>query len=380
MKPRLTVYFSRSYNPYLNLAIEDHIFKNMRPDEQILYLWRNDNTVVIGRFQNPWVECRVKEIEHDGVFLARRQSGGGAVYHDLGNTNFTFFSPKTQYDKERNIKIIIDSLDRFGIDASMSGRNDILVDGKKVSGSAFKLTASKAFHHGTLLVNTDLDNLEYYLTPDREKLESKGIASIRSRVVNLADINPRVNHEELCDAIVSRFVSEYGGTAPAGGSAERRNLAPGPALGNHLAPDPAAGHNGPAGPTGRKDIAASPTVRVLTEEDAMREPSVRTAYEEYADWDWRIGKTPRFSVRYTTRFPWGSVDVLLSTRHGSIEEATVYSDSLDEGPLSVIRTTLQGSRCTGNREEWVRRACSFGGGERWKDRFEDFFSWFSEKM
>ncbi len=342
MKPRLSVYFSRSYNPYLNLAIEDHIFKNMRPDEQILYLWRNDNAVVIGRFQNPWVECRVKEIEHDGVFLARRQSGGGAVYHDLGNTNFTFFSPKTQYDKERNIKIIIDSLARFDIEAVMSGRNDILVEGKKVSGSAFKLASSKAFHHGTLLVNTDLEKLEYYLNPDRGKLESKGIASIRSRVVNITDINPYVTHEQLCDSIVTRFVAEYGGTVKTGGQ--------------------------------------GPAATVLTEEAVMANPLIRATYEKYADWDWRIGKTPRFTVRYTTRFPWGGVDVLLSTRHGSIEEATVYSDSLDEGPLSVIRTTLQGSRCTGNREEWVRRACSLGGGRRWKDRFEDFFSWFSEKM
>ena len=150
---KLKVFLSDSTDPWFNLATEDWIFRDMDPSYQVLFLWRNAETVVIGRFQNPWTECDVEKMEADGIKLARRQSGGGAVFHDLGNTNFTFLSGADEYDKERNNRIITDALARFGITAEPSGRNDIIVEGRKVSGSAFKKKRDRAFHHGTMLIN-----------------------------------------------------------------------------------------------------------------------------------------------------------------------------------------------------------------------------------
>ena len=173
------VLHSETFNPWFNLATEDWIFRDMNPEGHVLYLWRNSETVVIGRYQNPWLECRLDAMKADGVRLARRQSGGGAVYHDHQNLNFTFMSGVDVYDKERNFEIIIDALSKFGIKAETSGRNDMIVGGRKISGSAFKLTKDRAFHHGTLLVDVDLGRLGNYLNPDVLKLESKGIKSVK---------------------------------------------------------------------------------------------------------------------------------------------------------------------------------------------------------
>ena len=119
----IRVLISETYDPWFNLATEDYIFREMDPDHHILFLWRNDNTVVIGRYQNPWAECDIRKMDEDKVKLARRQSGGGAVFHDPGNTNFTFMSSRSNYSKERNTDIIVRALNRFQIDAAASGRN-----------------------------------------------------------------------------------------------------------------------------------------------------------------------------------------------------------------------------------------------------------------
>ena len=210
---KLRILVSETFDPWFNLATEDWIFRDMDPDTHVLYLWRNSDTVVIGRFQNPWTECNTEKMEADSIKLARRQSGGGAVYHDLGNTNFTFMSSKKNYDKSVNNKIIISALEQFGISAYASGRNDILVDdhegAKKISGSAFKETKDRSFHHGTLLINADLTKLGQYLNPSKKKLESKGIKSVRSRVANLTQFNSTLEHETLCKAIIEKFTEHY---------------------------------------------------------------------------------------------------------------------------------------------------------------------------
>jgi len=160
-------------NPWFNLATEDWIFQALDANSHTLFLWRNSETVVIGRSQNPWVECKIDKMEADDIFLARRQSGGGAVFHDLGNTNFTFLSPKDSYDQDANFTIIINALKKLGIEADLSGRNDMQVGDKKISGSAFKHAADRSFHHGTLLVNANMQKLGDYLNPHPLKLKAK---------------------------------------------------------------------------------------------------------------------------------------------------------------------------------------------------------------
>jgi lipoate-protein ligase A len=180
---KVRVLISETFDPWFNIATEEWIFRDMDPSIQILFLWRNEKTVVIGRFQNPWSECNTQKMEEDGIKLSRRHSGGGAVFHDLGNTNFTFLSSKTSYSKDANNKIILNALKEFNIEAFTSGRNDILVatsDGdKKISGSAFKETKDRAFHHGTLLIDSDMTKLGLYLNPNIKKLQSKGLPFAR---------------------------------------------------------------------------------------------------------------------------------------------------------------------------------------------------------
>jgi len=146
-KSKLKVYKSETTDPFFNLATEEWLFRQGDLSKHNLFLWRNAPTVVIGRNQNPWKECHVQQMEKDNVILARRTSGGGAVYQDLGNTNFTFLSGIHDYNKNQNSQIIINALSQFGVKAETSERNDILVNGMKISGSAYKISGMKAFHH-----------------------------------------------------------------------------------------------------------------------------------------------------------------------------------------------------------------------------------------
>ena len=279
----IRVLISETYDPWFNLATEDYIFREMDPDHHILFLWRNDNTVVIGRYQNPWAECDIRKMDEDKVKLARRQSGGGAVFHDLGNTNFTFMSSRSNYSKERNTDIIVRALKRFRIDAASSGRNDIVVDGKKISGSAFKLSSDRAFHHGTLLINADLSRISNYLTPDKKKLQSKGIKSVKSRVANLNEFNPELNHDTLCQVIIEEFFQTYG---------------------ERCEPE------------------------ILDHEKLKTIPHLQNYFDQMSDWNWRFGKTPDFAHHMAERFEWGRMEVFIDTKSGIITSTRIYSDSL----------------------------------------------------
>jgi lipoate-protein ligase A len=168
------------------------LFEHPDIKSSTLFLWRNRPCIVIGRWQNPWKECDHSKMQGKEVKLARRRSGGGAVYQDLGNTCFTFIHPIPEGGfamdtKEINNKILLKALKNLGITAEVSGRNDILVDGFKVSGSAYKanLGMKRSLHHGTMLVDVNLDDLKTYLNPDKPKLESKGVDSVIKRVANL---------------------------------------------------------------------------------------------------------------------------------------------------------------------------------------------------
>ena len=289
---------SDSTNPWFNLATEDWIFREMDPTYRVLFLWRNSETVVIGRHQNPWKECHLDKMENDGVLLARRQSGGGAVFHDLGNTNFTFMTSRDQYSQEENFGIIVDALAAFGVTAERSGRNDLLVEGRKISGSAFKHARDRSFHHGTLLIDADLLRLVDYLSPTKRKLVSKGIESVRSRVANLREYVPDLTHDSLSRNIFEVFCNHYGESAE---------------------------------------------VEHLDSTELASEPSLNAYYDQMKDWEWRFGRTPDFSHHLENRFDWGEIDLHLDIRRGRIKEVRVFSDALNTDMIDYLNATLGGT-------------------------------------
>ena len=294
---KLRILKSAVTNPWFNLATEDWIFQALDPDSHTLFLWRNSETVVIGRSQNPWVECKTDKMEADDVFLARRQSGGGAVFHDLGNTNFTFLSPKDDYDQTANFTIIVNALKKLGIDAELSGRNDMQVGDKKISGSAFKHAIDRSFHHGTLLVNADMQKLSDYLNPHPLKLKARGIKSVRGRVANLVDFNDSINHEILSNAIIEAFCEYYGQTV---------------------------------------------AVEELDEASLAEQPTLNKYYQQMADWDWRFGKTPEFSHHIETRFDWGIIDLHMDVKQAVITDVVIFSDALNVELIDLLKETLTG--------------------------------------
>jgi lipoate-protein ligase A len=170
-----------------NLAVEEWLLDNA-PHLPVLFLCVNSPCVVIGKNQNPWRECRLSLMEKEGVPLARRISGGGAVYHDEGNLNVSIIVPRTEYREEKQYELIFQTLEKFGINASRLGKNSLAVDGKKFSGQAFCFRGQHVLHHGTLLVNADLARLGRYLGPEVEGIQTKAVASVPSEVMNLADV------------------------------------------------------------------------------------------------------------------------------------------------------------------------------------------------
>lgn len=300
--PTLRLLLSDSYDPWFNLAVEHTIFRQMPATQRVLFLWRNADTVVIGRAQNPWKECNTRRMEDDNVRLARRSSGGGAVFHDLGNTCFTFMAGKPEYDKTVSTGIVLNALHALGVTAHASGRNDLVVtteDGdRKVSGSAYRETADRGFHHGTLLLNADLSRLANYLNPDPKKLQAKGITSVRGRVANLQELLPGITHERVCDAIVDAFFNAYGERVEA----------------DVISPD------------------AFPDL-----------PGFAETFARQSSWEWNFGQAPAFSHLLDTRFTWGGIELHFDVEKGHITRAQVFTDSLNPAPLEALAVRLPGS-------------------------------------
>ena len=207
---KIVIYVSDSSDPRFNLAAEEIMFDRTVPGQVTLFLWQNERTVIIGKSQNAWNEARVEKLRSDGGVLVRRPSGGGAVYHDLGNMCYTFVCSPELYSLPRQLKVILNAVKACGIDAEFTGRNDIVTpDGRKFSGNAFRFSGSAALMHGTLLIHTDFSRMSEYLSVPKAKIEAKGVSSVRSRVANLSEINPEITVERVKTDMIRAFLDEY---------------------------------------------------------------------------------------------------------------------------------------------------------------------------
>lgn len=286
------IVFSESFDPWHNLALEEYLFREVKQNQVILYLWQNQNTVVIGRNQNAWKECRCSELEQAGGRLARRLSGGGAVFHDLGNLNFTFIMYKAEYDLEKQLRVILEAVKKFNIKAEFTGRNDLTVDGRKFSGNAFYFERDKAYHHGTILIDVDIHKLSTYLQVSKDKIVSKGVDSVQARVGNLSLFSSDISVEKMKHSLMTSFQELYG------------------------------------------EIDVSP---VMVNETTF---DLQELYQKYSSWDWRYGKTPSFDILLTTRFAWGGIELGLSLKNGFIRDAKIYSDAMNSHLIEQIALAL----------------------------------------
>ncbi len=287
-------------DPYENLALEELLFETQGAGTTF-YLWQNERTVVIGRNQNAWRECRVELLESEDGKLARRSSGGGAVFHDLGNLNFTFLLPRSEYNLVRQLSVIQKAAAKFGIDTSFTGRNDLVLTqtGEKFSGNAFRFSNDVALHHGTILISADFSRLGRYLAPSQMKLDSKGVKSVVSRVTNLGLHNAELTVETMKQALMEAFEAEYGAYEP---------------------------HS---------------WALIDTEKLAQKR-------DKYASWDWKFGTTPSFNVSLENRFDFGCLELLMNVKNGVVESATCYTDAMDDTLAKRVETLLTG--------------CAYGGG------------------
>ena len=184
------LYVSDSTDGWRNLGADEYFLDHLSPEDMLLHFYVNRSAVIIGRGQNPWAECNLDAMQRDDVQLVRRITGGGAVFHDEGNLNFSFIAGTARYDVQRQLGMILSAVRALGIPCEFSGRNDLLADGRKFSGNAFCSRKGICQHHGTLLIRSDLTRLQNYLNVDPRKLQAKGVKSVRSRVCNLSEFAP----------------------------------------------------------------------------------------------------------------------------------------------------------------------------------------------
>ena len=281
-------------NPYNNLALEEYLLKQVGEQECILYLWQNERTVVIGKNQNPWKECKVTELEADGGKLVRRLSGGGAVFHDLGNLNFTFLVAKDNYSVEKQLEVIVKAVNNLGMPAEKSGRNDITVEGKKFSGNAFYSDGLHSYHHGTILVNVDMSKLSLYLNVSRDKLVSKGVESVRSRVTNLTEYRTDLTIQRMQEELIQAFGQVYG-----------------------LQPE-------------KLEVSDYNLLELSKLE------------EKFSSWDWIYGKKMEFNFSFSRRFTWGDIDLQFVVDSGRIKQCAAYSDALETELFEFVSCAMTG--------------------------------------
>lgn len=285
------VYISKVLDPYENLAVEEYLISICKADEIIMFLWQNEKTIVIGKHQNPYKECHLPLMKSDGIKLVRRKSGGGAVFHDTGNLNFTFIAHKNNYSVDKHFQVILGALKDWDISGEQTGRNDLTIDGVKFSGNAFIHQKEVSCHHGTILVNAKLENLGKYLTPSKLKIESKGIDSVRARVTNLREFNDRITIDELKKDLIEKFDTLYEGD--------------------------------------------------LLEKPIPSHENIQTLSKEYKNWKWNVAKSPKATFSKSKATSWGNVDVELNIKSGRIVNCLVNSDTLYDEPFSELAQAFE---------------------------------------
>ncbi|MFP3917266.1 lipoate--protein ligase [Lysinibacillus telephonicus] len=288
-------------DPRINLAIEEYILRNMdiEKDDYLLF-YINQPSIIIGKNQNTIEEINTDYVEENNIIVVRRLSGGGAVYHDLNNLNFSFLTKddgNSFHNYKKFTQPVVNALANLGVNAELSGRNDILAEGRKVSGNAQYATKGRMFSHGTLMFKTDIDAVANALKVKKDKIESKGIKSVRSRVGNISDFikEPMTVEQFRMEILKSIFGGE-------------ENI----------------------------------QYYELTEEDWEKINQI--SKERYQTWEWNYGKSPRFNIQKTHRFPSGNIDIRLEVNKGIIEEATIFGDFFGVGDVKEIEKLLVGTK------------------------------------
>lgn len=294
-----------NYNPEINLAIEEYLVMNL-PIEENSYLlfYINDPSIIIGKHQNTIEEINTEYVEEKNIKVVRRLSGGGAVYHDRGNLNFSFITKNdgnSFSNYQKYLHPVLEALQQMGVNAEIKGRNDVIVEGKKISGNAQFATNKRMFTHGTLLFNSNMDEVVNSLKVRKDKIESKGIKSIRSRVANISDfVTTDLTIEEFREKLLLSIFNV--------------------------------------------DKTEDVNKYELTEEDW--EQINKISHQRYSNWDWNYGRSPKFYMERSQRFPIGSIDLKLNVEEGNITAIKIYGDFFGVGDLEDIENRLLGKKYT----------------------------------
>ncbi len=287
-----------SADPYFNMALEEHCIRHLPAEDDYFMLWQNTPAVIVGRNQNTLEEVNANYLDEQGIVVVRRLSGGGAVFHDPGNLNFTFVVEENQdfNNFEKFTRPVIRALQRIGIFAENNGRNDITIAGKKFSGNAQFKHKNRLLHHGTILFATDIEQMTKALNPSPEKISSKGIKSVRSRVTNVADHLPSALTIEEFKQILTEEVFRL--------------------------------------ESNQKIYRLSDADRQLTNE--LRD-------QKYARWEWNYGTSPPYNLRQVGSFCWGNLDIRLEVKRGLIRSCRIFGDFFSPREISELESQLLGT-------------------------------------
>lgn len=290
-----------SIDPHYNLAFEEYVFKNLNSDDDYVLLWRNGPAIIVGKNQNTVEEINMDFVKENNIQVVRRVTGGGAVYHDLGNLNFSFIA-KADSNEKIDFKTynvpIIKALEKLGVKCDLSGRNDLVIDGKKFSGIAQSISKGRVLNHGTLLFDSELDVLSKALNVKRDKIESKGIKSVSSRVTNIkAYVKEDVDVLEFKELLLKNIFEYF---------------------------------NEPI------------EVYELSDED--KNNVQKMVDERYGTWEWNFGRSPKFNYKGYGRFAGGCVETRLQVENGLIENCKIYGDFFGKGDIAVLEEKLKGVR------------------------------------
>nr|WP_103895705.1 lipoate--protein ligase [Caloramator fervidus] len=288
--------YNKSLNPYFNLALEEYFLTKSK--DEFFIIWRNDNCIVVGKNQNTLSEINIDFVKKNDISVVRRLTGGGAVFHDKGNINFTFIKNinDVNISFQEFLEPIVEFLKSLGVEAKISGRNDIVVDEKKISGNAQTIKNGRMLHHGTLLFSANLKNVSEALKVSKEKYESKGVKSVESRVTNIKSyLKNDMTVEEFMDELY-RYIKN------------------------------------------NTDIKEY----ILTQEDIKNiDELVRNKYSTY---EWNFGNSPKFNYKNSKKFNSGIVEVYLKIEKGKIDEIKIYGDFFNVADISDIENALKGCK------------------------------------